>query len=342
MDGANRWHNIWHGGAAVCTLSTAAATNDPFAPANSPFGQFCSRTNSPGDFLLFHRDLLTTYDNWRRREGMPPVELWKPPSLQHFHEIYALQNGSFQQVLPEQPIDDNPAVYYQQMKDEVKHFNSLSALAYFSEGDLHGQGHGNPEDATGDIADIYTNNYSPRFMAWHHWIDSLWEIRQPRFDSFLPIESDGTAYPGQIALVHHVAQQPDQIQPNNALTSLTATGQGSLWIAFTVRPETYGRPLNLTITAQVYRNSADMTPVAGLDAIPIPIDAVQQGVNSPAVEIQFNGVDSDGVGTFVKQNLAGGAVGFKNGRIRITGHLTAVGQIPGSIGLDLQGNQLVV
>ncbi len=342
MDVANRWHNIWHVGTSVCASSTAVAMNDPFAPVNSPFGQFCSRTNLPGDFLLFHRDLLNTYDNWRRREGMPPVERWKPPALQHFHEVYALQGGSFQQVLPEKQIDDNPALQDQEIKDEVKHFNTLAALAAFAEGDLHSAGHGNPEDATGDIADIYTNNYSPRFMAWHHWIDYLWEVRQPRFDSFRPIESDGTDYPGQITIVHHVAPQPDQVQPNNALTNLTANGSGSLWIKFNIRPETYGRPLNLAITAQVYRNSSDLTPVPGLDAIPIPIDAVQQGVDLPATEIQFHALDADGVGAFAKQNLPGGAVGFKNGRIRITGHLQAVGQIPGSIGLDAVGNQLVV
>src|SRR5207253_2085698 len=145
-----------------------------------------------------------------------------------------------------------------------------------------------------------------------------------------------------LTIVHHVAPQPDQIQPNNALTGLTANGRGSLWIKFNVRPETYGRPLNLTITAQVYRNSSDLGSVPGLDAIPIPIDAVQQGVDLPATEIQFHGLDSDGVGAFAKQNLPGGAVGFKNGRIRITGQLKAVGQIPGSIGLDAVGNQLVV
>ena len=342
MDVANRWHNIWHVGTSVCASSTAAAMNDPFAPVNSPFGQFCRRTNSPGDFLLFHRDLLTTYDNWRRREGMPAVERWKPPALQHFHEIDKFVNGSPVQILPEKQIDDNPALQDQEIKDEVKHFNTLAALAAFAEGELHSAGHGNPEDATGDIADIYTNNYSPRFMAWHHWIDYLWEVRQPRFDSFRPIESDGTDYPGQLTIVHNVAPQPDQIQPNNALTGLTADRRGSLWIKFNVRPETYGRPLNLTITAQVYRNSSDLAPIPGLDAVPISIDAVQQGVDLPATPIQFNNLDANGEGAFAQQNLPGGAVGFKNGRIRITGQLKAVGQIPGSVGIDYQGNQYVV
>lgn len=325
MDVANRWHLIWHGGASPCPQTTSQEMSDPFAPANSSFGQFCSQLVLPGGFLKFHRDLLDTYDNWRRREGMPKVERWRPPTL-HFHPITV--NGH---TLNEVDLSDtDPAVEYQQIKDWVQHFNTLSALADFTEGELHIAGHGSPEAATGDIADISTNNYSPRFMAWHRWIDYLWEVRQPRFDSFRPIESDGTNYPGNLTIVHRTAPQPDQIQPNNALTSLTAEGKGSLWIKFNVRPETYGRPINLNITAQVFRNSSDLTPVAGLDALPIPIDAVQQGVDLPATEIQFNGVDAAGEGAFARQTLPGGAVGFKNGRIRITGRLVPVGNIPTS------------
>ena len=91
VDVANRWHTVWHRGlvgGTACGQVTSQATGNPFAPSDSPYGQFCGHIGATetvnGEFLKFHRNLLDTYDNWRRRAGMPKVERWKPPDL-HFH-----------------------------------------------------------------------------------------------------------------------------------------------------------------------------------------------------------------------------------------------------------------
>jgi hypothetical protein len=322
METANRWHTIWHGGATPCSQVTSEATSNPFAPAQSPFGQFCSRFGLTGEFLKFHRDLLNTYNEWRRRAGMPSVQRWRPSGL-HFHDETI--NGH---NVAETDLSDDPATEYQQIKDRVQHYNTLQNLADFTEGDLHSAGHGAPE--SDDIADINTNNYSPRFFGWHRWIDYLWEVRQPRFDSLRAVDSSGAGIPRALTVVRPAAPNPDLVQPNNALTGTTPEGRGSLWIRYNVRPETWGRPINLTIRAQVFRNSSDVAPVAGLDATPITINAVAQGADSVATEIPFTGLDADGQGAFARQALAGGGVGFKNGRIRVTGRLVPVGNIPTS------------
>lgn len=321
MDVGNRWHTLWHGGASACTQVTSTQTGDPFAPENSSAAQFCSRFGLSGEFLRFHRDWLDTYDRWRQRTGMPKIDHWRPDGL-HFHQETI--NGH---NLPEVDLDDNdPTVEYQQIKDRMMHYNTLQDLADFAEGDLHGAGHGAPESA--DLGPVETNNYSPRFFGWHRWIDYLWEVRQPRFDSFHPVASDGTDFDGVLTIVHPTPN-PDRIEPNNTLTSFDAQGRGSLWIKYRVRPETYGRPLNLTINAQIFLNSSDLTPIAALAATPININSVAQGVESAPLEIHFTGLDA-GEGAFARQTFPGGAVGFKNGRIRITGHLAPVGNIPGS------------
>src|SRR6266540_3935087 len=237
MDTANRWHTIWHGGAPPCGQVTSDATNNPFAPGQSPFGQFCSRFGLACEFLKFHRDLLDTYDQWRRRAGNPPV---------------------------------------------------------------------------------------------HRWRDYQWEVRQPRLDSLRSIDSTGADLPGALTVVRPAAPNPDLVQPNNALTGATPDGRGSLWIRYRVRPETWGRPIDLTVTAQVFRNSPDLAPVAGLDATTISLNGVAQGADSAATEIQFLGLDADGEAAFAHQAFPGGGTGFKNGRIRITARLVPVGNIPTS------------
>src|SRR6266851_3527329 len=322
METANRWHTLWHGGAAPCSQVTSVATNNPFAPAQSPFAQFCSRFGLTGEFLKFHRDVLNTYDEWRRRAGMPPVQHWRPSGL-HFHPDTI--NGH---SVPETDLSDDPAAEYQQIKDRVQHYNTLQDLADFTEGDLHSAGHGAPESA--DIADINTNNYSPRFFGWHRWIDYLWEVRQPRFDSLRMVDSAGGNIAAVFTVVRPAPPNPDLVQPNNALTGTTPEGRGSIWFRYKVRTEPWGRPINLTVTAQVFRNSSDMTAVAGLDATPITINAVVQGADAVAIEIQFAGLDADGQGAFARQVLPDGAAGFKNGRVRLTARLVPVGNIPTS------------
>lgn len=327
MDASVRWHEIWHGFSPssdqpVCTQLSVDQLNNPFAASQSTFGQYCTTNDLVSQFLQFHRELLHTYDAWRQRMGMPSVERWRPPTLQHFHP-FSTAEGS----LPEVDLSSDPATLEQQIKDEVSHFNSLDLLNQFAHGGLHSAGHGDVQSANGDISDPSTNNYSPRFMGWHKWIDYLWAIRQPRFQSFRLVTSDGVDYPRVLTVVHPTTP-PDRVAPNNSLTGATAEGRGSLWVKYRVRPETWGRGINLRITAKVYRNSMDLTEVVGLDATTVTTNGVPQGVDSGEVEIRFDGLDADSQGAFAQQNLAGGAVGFKNGRIRMIGHLEPVGNIP--------------
>jgi hypothetical protein len=314
MDTANHWHRIWH-------LGTSCGANTQ--GLNSPFGQFCGRMTPAGEeFLRFHRDATDTYDNWRRRNGMPIVASWKPPGV-HF------DHGG-----PD--VSDVPATQEAEIAEYGKRFNTLDGMANHQEGALHGSGH--TSTAGQEIADLDTNNYSPRFFAWHGWMDYLWEKRQPRFNSFRPVASDGTDYQSVLTVVRPAAG-PDQIQPNNALTGVDAAGRGSLWLEYNVRTETYGRDVNLTLTAEVFRNSSDVMPVASLAATAVAVSPVAQGVDSGAVQIQFTGLDADGEGAFARQTLPGGAAGFKNGRIRLTGHLVPVGNVPGSTATDAPNDQ---
>ena len=307
MDTANAWHRIWHGGSA-CAINTIGL--------DSPMGQFCGRINAPGEFLKFHRNILDTYDNWRRRAGMPKVERWKPAGVHFDH------GGP--------NVSDVAATQEAEIAEYGKRFNTLEGMAQHQEGELHGSGHSST--ASPEIADLDTNNYSPRFFAWHRWMDYLWQRRQPRFDSLRAVASDGSNHAGVLTVVRPNAP-PDQVQPNNALTSLGVDGRGSLWIKFNVRPETYGRAINLALTAQVFRASSDTTPVAALAATPININPVAQGADSAAIEIVFPGLDA-GEGAFARQALPSGGIGFKNGRIRISGRLVPVGNVPGSTATD--------
>ena len=333
VDVVAHWHAVWHRtisglGTAACGQVTSQATGNPFAPSSSPYGQFCGFMGASetvnGEFLKFHRDLLNTYDVWRRRAGMPRVERWKPPAL-HFHPHPQIPETQVSAVGLE--VSEDAGQQLTEIRSVVRHFNTVQSLAVYADGDLHGAGHGTPNSE--DIEDLFTNNYSPRFMAWHRWIDYLWEVRQPRFDSFRPVASDGTDYAGILTIVSPTPN-PNRIEPNNTLTALTAQGQGSLWIKYNVRPESWGRPINLTITAQVFQNSSDLAPLATLSPAPIVINAVPQGVESAAIEVPLTILDAGNEGAFAQQNLPGGAIGFKNGRIRITGRLVPVGNLLGT------------
>src|SRR6266511_3894050 len=280
MDTANQWHRIWHG-------PSACAANPQ--GLDSPFGQFCGRMTPSGEeFLRFHRDVTDTYDNWRRRNGMPIVERWKPAGVHFDH------GGP--------NVSDDPVTQEAEIAEYGKRFNTLDGMADHQEGDLHGSGHSST--ASPELGDLDTNNYSPRFFAWHGWMDYLWEKRQPRFNSFRPVASDGTDYQSVLTVVRPAAG-PDQVQPNNALTGVDAAGRGSLWLRYNVRSETYGRDINLTLTAEVFRNSSDVAPIAALAATPVAVSPVAQNVDSAAVEIQFTGLDADGEGAFARQNVPG-------------------------------------
>jgi hypothetical protein len=78
--------------------------------------------------------------------------------------------------------------------------------------------------------------------------------------------------------------------------------------------------------------------VAALAATPVSVNPVAPGADSAAIQIQFTGLDA-GEGAFARQNLTGGGIGFKNGRIRITGHLVPVGNVPGSTATDAPNDQ---
>jgi hypothetical protein len=343
MDVANRWHTVWHRtlfgvGTAACGQVTSQSTGNPFAPDSTTYGQFCGYIGAfettCGDFMKFHRALLNTYDNWRQRAAMPKVERWKPPDL-HFHPHPQIPET--QVSVDGLVVSEDPGVQLSEIKSVVRHFNTLESMAEYADGQLHAAGHGAPESE--DISDVFTNNYSPRFMAWHRWIDYLWEVRQPRFNSLRPVASDGTDYRGVLTIVRP-AGPPDQVQPNNALTGLDTQGRGSLWVKYNIRPESWGRPVTLTLTAEVFRNSGDLSPVAALTVTQpaVTVSSAQQGADSAAIEIPFTALDA-GEGAFARQTLPGGAVGFKNGRIRIKGRLVPVGNIPGTTAIGDPNDQ---
>ena len=308
----NDWHQAWHLATTTCTQVTSNALHNPFAPNDSPYGQICQRSSPDlvtGEFFTFHRDVINTYDNWRQRAGMPPVGLYAPPNI-HFHP------PSGGEVDVPNAVGDDYSGQFNAIKSVVQQFNSLPELANFAQFGVHNAGHGDPSNP--DIAPPALNNYSPRFFGWHKWIDRIWDIRQPRFNSLQVVESDGTPYTNVLTFVRP-SPNPDRPDPNNALTSLTAEGRGSLWVRYNIRPETFGRDVTLTITAKVYHASGDLTTVAGLDSAAF--------TTTVPIELTFTGLDSEGAGAFAHHELGGGAVGFKNGRIRITGRIIPIGPV---------------
>jgi hypothetical protein len=339
IDSFNRWHVYWHGDEpghmradviTACSVHTAEATNNPFAPPTSPFGQSCGRIGESEEFLRFHRDLLDTYDAWRRRAGMPAITRWPPPLL-HFHEDEI--NGT---PLDQVDIDRvDQVIQRQQILDRVRHYNSLSTLAAFCEGPLHALGHSAP--TSDDIGPPDANNYSPRFMGWHRWVDFLWELRAPNFEAVETV-AGGVVYPRILTVVRPTGNPADdRIEPVAAL-SARSNGRGSLSIRIRVRPDPWARRLNLTGQVEVFRASSDSAAV--ITTTLTPIDDVPQGTDHGPLEVSIDGLDGDGEGAFAVRD-SGGVVAFKNGRIRITLSLTvAPGQtIPGSLATGVDSFQ---
>ena len=143
------------------------------------------------EFLQFHTDLLNSYNSWRKRMGVPPVKPWRPGRN---HSAYILREAFGwhydRSGTNGQPLDPN--VYAPELMDpELSAFNTAAELGSYLERvgvGYHGIGH--IENC--DIRDVYTNNYSIRFFAWHAWIDELFATikRQgkPLYDNQLPLD----------------------------------------------------------------------------------------------------------------------------------------------------------
>lgn len=164
------------------------------------------------EFLQFHNDLLRAYDQWAAEAGFPPCCAW---SSGRNHSAYILKyafggpwglggnNGK--------PLD--PAVFAPDLLDpNLSKFRTAAELGSFLErcGVMwHGTGH--VENC--DIRDVYTNNYSVRFVGWHSSIDVLFkklkDLGRPLFDERLPLDAPIPPDAGTNTYCEHFSPSPE-------------------------------------------------------------------------------------------------------------------------------------
>lgn len=375
-------HHVWHPNGPVGSGWTQAT---PFFKTSA--GQHIgkreiSRTQVGAEFFRFHRDHLEIFDRWLDRmaqdriqplnacahdtdpndpppvgvdadfSGHPHIEAWStnPPNVV-FNDVHA--------TYWESDVDElaNLGEMGQLFATDFNQFPIIN-VAGVSDTGYHGTGH----VLNADLLPPVDNNHSPRFFGWHHFNDAVWEKREPQFITFQLLQSDNSAFPEPRALtiVRDLTASTDAVEPAIGIGGLSLpTGQGTLQIELNVRPDPFGRTLDLVLTCDVLRESGGTTPVVTLSrqlsVIPAGIPAGNERLqNTDFIEqFVFDGsagtIDGDGDGPFKSDNplFSPTAVGFKNSRIRITGVMTCAtlpnGTIPAvsgtvsSAGLNVTG-----
>ena len=179
------WHDdVFAGG--VCP-----SWEDQFG--RQAFHRYALGTQGYGiEFLQFHRDLLASYDQWRRAVGMPAAQSWHPGK---HHTAYVLKysDGGWWGRGGTNGRPLNPEVVVPEFNDEdLAAFSTAAELGNYLDACgvvYHGVGH----TQSCDIRDQYCNTYSVRFYGWHKWIDGFFErlreLGKPLFDATKPLDN---------------------------------------------------------------------------------------------------------------------------------------------------------
>ena len=359
-------HHVWHPNGPIGSGWTQAT---PFLKTSA--GQHIgkkeiSRTQVGAEFFTFHRDHIELFDRWLRRmgqddvqaintcahdtdpndpppagvdadfSGYPHIEDWStnPPTviLNDVHTTY--WEGDLSELA-------NLGELGQLFATDFNQFPLINVPGVFDTG-YHGTGH----VLNADLYPPVDNNFTPRFFAWHGYNDAVWVKREPRFNSFQIVQPDNTDFPEPRALtiLRDLLTNTDTVEPSTGVSGIDiTTGAGTLRVKLNVRPDPFGRVLDLKLNCEILREAGGTAPVITLtrqlSIIPGGVPAGNERLSNVDFfeDFVFDGTagteDGDGDGPFKSDNLlfAPTGVGFKNSRIRISGYMTCRALPDGSI-----------
>ena len=366
LDIYHQVHHVWHPNGPVGGGWTVATPFFHTSVAQHQGKREISRTQVGAEFFRFHRDHIGVFDRWLALTGQDPIqsinacahdtdpndpvpsgvdvdasghphiEDWStnPPDVV-FNDVHTTYwEGDLHELA-------NLGELGQLFATDFNQFPTINVAGVFDTG-YHGTGH----VLNADLYPPVDNNYSPRFFAWHGYNDDIWVKREPRFETFRLLQSDGTEYldPKTLTIVRDLVASADSVEPAAAIGGLDlATGEGSIGIELRLRPDPFGRPLELLLTCEVLREAGGPVPVIAttrsLTIIPSGVPGAGQRLqNTNFTEtFDFDGssgtIDGDGHGPFRTDNPAftPTSVGFKNSRLRIRGYLTCTQASDGSV-----------
>lgn len=345
----NQLHFNWH------HVGAPPVASGPTPGFDSSAGQYAGSGGvgmmGGEEFIRFHRDHFEIFARWLARTGQLPVRGRNLHNASQGWPAAGAGNPSTWVEGDNDPwINDEAGDTDNNLLNQTADVNNLGMLI----GGVHGAGHG----LNSDIASISHNNYVPRFQAWHGWIDNQLWWREPRFATwnattglrervFEPVLSTGADWPGlhAVTIVRDPMVAADAVSPANAVSGVDfTTGAGTLRTRFVVS-ESYGRPVRLRLTAEVFDDATSSI---------VPVETIPEASNTYTVGDTTTGDDFDlGTGFTVDFTFASAfqsddpaasnpAVGFVNSRIRITGLLdVADGTDPGFVHRDFLDIHLV-
>ncbi len=366
-------HHIWHtfGGTQWSTPTPFFKTSVGQAGRHK---KEISRTQIGAEFFTFHRDHLEIFDRWLARTGQdkvqsintcahdvgtnptppanvdvltdylflgpghPVVDWTQDPATVDFAPVHvSYWEGNLNEFsnLGEMgqwfARDANPFNGTTTSKDPNQFGTAINVVGASDDG-YHGIGH----VVNGDLIWPVPNNHSHRFFAWHGFIDNVWKKREPQFNAFLPIQTDGSNYPEPFVLtiLREFSTSTNSVEPPNAIAGIDlATGNGRVRVKLNVKPDPFSRTLELKLRCEVLREAGGTSPIFTLSR---NLEIINSGTPTPSQRLQntdfieefdFTGlVDGDGDGPFKADNLAfpvPTAAGFKNSRIKISGYLVS-------------------
>jgi len=350
-------HHVWHPNGPVGSGWTQATPFFKTSVCQHIGKQEISRTQVGAEFFTFHRDHLEIFDRWLLRmdqdkiqsintcahdtdpndpppagvnadlSGYPHIEDWStnPPDV-IFNDVHI--------TYWEGDLDEfaNLGEMGQLFATDFNQFPTINVPGVSDTG-YHGTGH----VLNADLLPAVDNNFSPRFFAWHGFIDDVWIKREPRFNAFQVVQSDNSDLPapGTLTILRDLLTSTDSVEPAIAVAGIDlATGQGTLRVKINVRPDPFNRELEFLLNCEVLREAGGPAAVISLSRqlsmIPSGAPAGNQRLQNADFfeDFVFDGsgstIDSDGDGPFKSDNMlfSPTPVGFKNSRIRITGYMT--------------------
>lgn len=143
------------------------------------------------EFLEFHSDVIKAYNRWLKKMGRLPTRAWMSGKHNTAYILKYAFGGPWGRGGTNGQALDPKEWASELMDEELSSFKTAAELGSYLERcgiNYHGIGH--VENC--DIRDVYTNNYSIRFFAWHQWIDDLYHKiltqGKPMYDPKIPLD----------------------------------------------------------------------------------------------------------------------------------------------------------
>ncbi len=350
-------HHVWHPNGPVGSGWTTATPFFKTSVGQHIGKKEISRTQVGAEFFTFHRDHIGLFDRWLVRTGqeiIPSINTCAhdtdpndPPPAGVDSDFSGYPHIEDWSTNPPTVIfNDVHTTYWESDLSELANLGELGQLfamdfnqfpiipvAGVSDTGYHGTGH----VLNADLFPPVDNNHSPRFFAWHGFNDDVWVKREPRFETFQLVQSDNSDFPepGTLTVLRDLIASTNSVEPSLGVSGIDlSTGQGALRVKLNVRPDPFGRTLDLMLTCEVLRESSGTSPVISatrtLSLIPSgsPTGTERLQATDFFEDFVFDGsagaVDGDIDGPFQADNalFSPTPVGFKNSCIRITGYLT--------------------